>query len=64
MRESTIHHLLYHIYVVDIYIALRVMLVYQKETHDITILEEYPNPKFRVILFYDANVIIIFLFAI
>ena len=50
MRESTIHHLLYHIYVVDIYIALRVMLVYQKETHDITILEEYPYSKFLVIL--------------
>ena len=50
MRESTIRHLLYHIYVVDIYIALRVMLVYQKETHDITILEEYPYSKFLVIL--------------
>ena len=49
MRESTIHHLLYHIYVVDIYIALRVMLVYQKETHDITILEEYPYSKFLVV---------------
>ena len=31
MRESTIRHLLYHIYIVDIYIALRVMLVYQIE---------------------------------
>ena len=48
MRESTIRHLLYHIYVVDIYIALRVMLVYQKETHDITILGEYPYSKFLV----------------
>ena len=49
MRESTIRHLLYHIYVVDIYIALRVMLVHQKETHKIAILEEYPYLKFLVV---------------
>ena len=64
MREFTIHHLLYHIYVVDIYIALRVMLVYQKETHDITILEEYPYSKFLVVWFYDLNGIMIFLYDI